>query len=84
MLQAIGLPELVTDSLSAYEAMAVSLARDAARLSAIKAKLARNRDSTALFDTARFTRNLEAAYIQMHARSLRGEAPQSFAVERAL
>jgi protein O-GlcNAc transferase len=83
MLEAMGLPELVTDSLADYEAMAVSLARDADRMSAIRAKLARNRESTALFDTACFTRNLEAAYVQMHARSLRGEAPQSFALERA-
>jgi predicted O-linked N-acetylglucosamine transferase (SPINDLY family) len=83
LLQAIGLPELVTDSLAAYEAMAVSLARDAGRLPAIRAKLARNRNGTAAFDTARFTRHLEAAYIEMRARSLRGDAPRSFAVERS-
>ena len=80
LLHAVGLPELVADSLAAYEAMAVSLARDAAALSAIRTKLARNRNGTALFDTARFTRNLETAFVQMRARSLRGEAPQSFAV----
>jgi protein O-GlcNAc transferase len=82
LLLAIGLPELVTDSLAAYEAMAVLLARDAGRLPAIRSKLAHNRNGTAAFDTARFTRHLEAAYIEMRARSLRGDAPRSFAVER--
>ena len=79
-LLAAGLSELVTESLAAYEAMAISLARDSAALSAIRAKLARNRNPAALFDTARFTRHLETAYTQMRARRLRGEGPQSFAV----
>ena len=39
---------------------------------------------TALFDTTRFTRNLEAAYIAMWERQQRGEPPSSFAVERAM
>jgi len=45
--------------------MALQLARDANALAGIRAKLQRNRDTHALFDTARFTRNLEAAYIRM-------------------
>jgi predicted O-linked N-acetylglucosamine transferase (SPINDLY family) len=78
---AAGLPELVTDSLADYEAQAVSLAQNPEQLRTIKARLASRRRTAALFDTARITRNLEAAYTQMRARSLRGEAPQSFSVE---
>ena len=33
-----------------------------------------------LFDTARFTRHLEAAYIRMWETFERGEAPQGFSV----
>jgi predicted O-linked N-acetylglucosamine transferase (SPINDLY family) len=80
LLCAVGLPELVTESPAAYEARAVFLARDSAALSALRAKLARHRNSAPLFDTAGFTRHLEAAYTQMRARWLRGEVPQSFAV----
>jgi protein O-GlcNAc transferase len=81
LLCAIGLPELVTQSLEDYEALAVSLAQDRAALAALKDKLARNRNAELLFDTAKFTRGLEAAYTHMRERSLRGEAPQGFAVD---
>ena len=66
LLKAIGLPEMIAPSLEAYEAMALQLARDANALAGIRAKLQRNRDTHALFDTARFTRNLEAAYARLY------------------
>ncbi len=81
LLHAVGLSELVTDSLRDYEDLAVGLACDPARRIALRKTLARNRTAAPLFDTARFTRNLEAAFTAMHARSIRGEPPQSFAVE---
>jgi predicted O-linked N-acetylglucosamine transferase (SPINDLY family) len=74
------LPELIAPSLEAYERRAHELAQDAAALGAIKAKLARNRSAYPLFDTARITHNLEAAYVQMWERQQRSEPPQSFAV----
>jgi predicted O-linked N-acetylglucosamine transferase (SPINDLY family) len=80
LLHALGLPELVTTSRADYEEKALSLARDSAALAGLKAKLARQRDVAPLFDTARFTRNLESAFTAMRDRSARGEAPASFAV----
>jgi len=68
LLHASGMPELVTESLAAYEALALGLARDADSLAALKAKLAQSRATAPLFDTARYTRNLENAYLEMHAR----------------
>jgi len=65
LLHAIGMPELVTDNLADYEALALATARDPARLAALKEKLARNIGITPLFDADRFTRNLEAAYLKM-------------------
>ena len=81
LLRAVGLPELVTTSLDDYEALALKLAREPSFLAAIKTKLARNRDTHPLFDTARFTRHIEAAYSTMWQRYQRGEAPKAFAVE---
>ncbi len=78
LLSAIGLPELVARSLEEYEALVLKLVRDPAALAAIKEKLARNRDTHALFDTSRFTRNLEAALITMWERHRRGEPRQGF------
>ncbi len=83
LLNAVGLPEMVTHSLADYEALALKLAREPAALADIKAKLARNRTTHPLFDTARFTRHLEAAYIGMWGRQQRGEPPASFAIEPA-
>jgi protein O-GlcNAc transferase len=65
LLTAIGLPELITENLEEYEHLALALACDPARLAALKHKLAANRLTTPLFDTTRFTRNLETAYENM-------------------
>ena len=68
VLNAIELPELVTTTQEQYEAKAIELATNPAKLRAIKDKLEQNRLTTALFDTPRFTKNIEAAYIQMYER----------------
>jgi predicted O-linked N-acetylglucosamine transferase (SPINDLY family) len=81
LLNAIGLPELITRSADEYEALACELATNPRRLQEIKTKLARNRDVMPLFDTIRMTRNLGSAYLQMWERHQRGEQPTSFALE---
>ena len=80
VLTAAGLPELVTETLDDYEALALRLARDPQALASIKAKLAANRETEPLFDVARFTRHLEAAFATMHERRLKGLPPEGFAV----
>ncbi|MFO1248814.1 MAG: hypothetical protein U1E93_11465 [Alphaproteobacteria bacterium] len=65
ILQAAGLPELITRDFADYEAKALELARDPAALKAIRDKIAATRTAMPLFDTARFTRELEAAYVAM-------------------
>jgi predicted O-linked N-acetylglucosamine transferase (SPINDLY family) len=65
LLTAAGLPELITETAEAYEALALALARDPSRLSALRDKLAANRATAPLFDTPRLARDLEAAYLQM-------------------
>jgi predicted O-linked N-acetylglucosamine transferase (SPINDLY family) len=65
LLNAIGLPELITFTQKEYEALAIELAIHPDKLADIKLKLARNRLNAPLFDTPLFTKNLEAAYIKM-------------------
>jgi predicted O-linked N-acetylglucosamine transferase (SPINDLY family) len=58
-LIAAGLPELVTHSLAAYEALATGLAQGRAELAQYRARLIANRDTCPLFDTAAYARALE-------------------------
>jgi predicted O-linked N-acetylglucosamine transferase (SPINDLY family) len=81
LLNAVGLPELVTTSLADYEALALRLATDPRLIGELRARLAANRLTHPLFDTGRFCRHIEAAYTTMWETWQRGEAPQSFAVE---
>ncbi len=76
LLNAVGLPELITSTQEEYEALAIELALNPMKLADIKLKLAKNRLTTPLFDTPLFTKNLEAAYIKMHARYLEDLLPE--------
>jgi protein O-GlcNAc transferase len=83
LLNAAGLPELVTNSLSEYEELAVNLAGDRARLAALTEQLNANRMTLSLFDTERFAGNLEQAYLQMYERYQNDLAPDHIRVDRA-
>jgi predicted O-linked N-acetylglucosamine transferase (SPINDLY family) len=80
LVAAAGAPELATESLAGYEALARDLVTSPGALVTMKAKLAAARATCPLFDTARFTRNLEAAYRIMAERQQHGETKASFAV----
>ena len=68
LLTAIGLPELITTTPAAYEALAIELAKSPEKLTALKQKLSNNRLTTPLFNTPQFTQDLERAYVQMYER----------------
>jgi predicted O-linked N-acetylglucosamine transferase (SPINDLY family) len=81
LLRTVGLPELIAPSLDEYERRAIELAGDPRRLGDLKQRLQANRRSSALFDTPRFCRHLEAAYEHMWRRAERGEPPADFTLE---
>jgi len=80
LLTAIGLPELITRSPAEYEALAVELASRPEQLQAIRRKLAGNRLTHPLFDSPRYTRNIEAAYSRMWQRYQQGLEPQHICI----
>jgi protein O-GlcNAc transferase len=80
LLNAVGLPELVTNDPQAYEALALRLATDATLLSSLRDRLGRNRLTHPLFDTNRSCRHIEAAYVTIVQRWHQGERPRSFSV----
>jgi protein O-GlcNAc transferase len=81
LLNAIGLPELIAHSHAAYETLALELAFQPERLAAIRARLALNRTTHSLFDTTRYARHLEAAYLKMCQQHQAGLAPDHIVVE---
>ena len=80
LLHAVGLPELITQNLDQYEALALELALDRQRLLSLRQKLAANRLTQPLFDTALFTRHIESAYVAMWQRHQAGLEPEHIQV----
>jgi len=81
LLRAVGLPELITTTPQDYEKRAIELAKNPDELPAIRRKLAANRGTTPLFDTALFARRIEAAYAAMYQRYRAGLEPANIIVE---
>lgn len=80
LLEAAGVPELITHTAEAYEQRARELALNPAALALLKKRLADNRMKCPLFDTVRYTRNLERAYEQMMERYRAGSPPDNITV----
>lgn len=80
LLQAVGLPELITHNHEEYETLALRLATHPTELAALKARLAEQRLTQPLFDTALFTRHIEQAYTAMCQRHRQGLAPNHLCI----
>ena len=80
LLNAIGLPELITNTQEAYEALAIELAMNPKKLADIKLRLVNNRLTTPLFDTPLFTKNIESAYIKMYERYQEDLEPEHMSI----
>ena len=76
ILQAIGMPELVTQNIVEYEELAVKIAQSPEFQNSLKKKIDGNRLTAPLFDSPRFTRNLERAYMEMMRIHQLGESPR--------
>jgi predicted O-linked N-acetylglucosamine transferase (SPINDLY family) len=80
ILTAANLPELVTSNLAEYQQLAIELAGDRHRLCQIREKVSNIRNTSQLFNTAKFTRDLESIYIQMYENWAHGNDPQPIAI----
>jgi predicted O-linked N-acetylglucosamine transferase (SPINDLY family) len=80
LLTVLGLPELVASTLTDYETQAYRLATTPSLLAELRTKLAQQRSSSPLFDSERYCRDLESAYITMWKRFQAGQAPQNLTV----
>lgn len=82
ILGAAGMADHVTSSLQDYHDLALRLARDRAALTQARERTAASR-RTPLFDTAGFTRHLEAAFRAIVARQRAGLAPDHLTIADA-
>ena len=80
LLKAVGLPELICDSQSVYEELAIALGLNPARCANIKEKLVTNRLRTPLFDINAFAANLELGLIQAYKRRINNLPPDHIIV----
>ena len=82
LLTAVGLPELIADSVAGYEEKAIAIARSSAQRLRLRDFLAGPGRASPLFDTARTTAALEAAY-RMMADQYRRRVREPFRVHPA-
>ncbi len=82
LLNAIGLPELITHSDAEYLALALNLAGNPDKLAAIKEKLGKNRTSHPLFNTSLFTLHIEDAFTRMWKRHQESLLPDHIYVDK--
>jgi predicted O-linked N-acetylglucosamine transferase (SPINDLY family) len=68
LLSTLDLPELIATSVAEYESLAYGLASSPEKLQQIKAKLAKNRLNSPLFNADLMARELESAYLAMYKR----------------
>ncbi len=83
LLRTLGLPELVCSSLEAYRDLAVALASKPRRMIELRQRLEVQRERSPLYDTARLTRHMEAAYKFMFDTYVAGRPPAHYAVPAA-
>ena len=62
LLNAVGLPELATNSLADYERLAITLGRQPARVASLKRYLAEHGRQSPLFDVPQIVRDIERAF----------------------
>jgi predicted O-linked N-acetylglucosamine transferase (SPINDLY family) len=75
LLTAVGLPDLITDSLEGYERLAITLGRTPARVASYRRYLEQHARSSPLFDVPAIVRGIEAGFerLALAARAERGE-----------
>ncbi len=81
VISAVNLPELITNTPEEYESLAIELAINPQKFKVIKDKLHNNLSTAPLFDTTKFTENLESVYSIMYQRYQDGLEPDHIYID---
>ena len=84
IMNTLGLPGLVVQSLAEYETRAIALVGDRDHLESIRAGLLAAQETHLFFSTARYCRHLESAYSAMSRHANTGLPPQFLAMDPAM
>jgi protein O-GlcNAc transferase len=82
LLTALGLPELIAKDVVGFEDLAVTLARTPERLTGLRTRLGERRLVGPPFETVRFTRDLEQAFLMMWAAHEAGHSPKIISIQQ--
>jgi predicted O-linked N-acetylglucosamine transferase (SPINDLY family) len=77
LLNALELPELITNTFHEYEQTAIELASNSEKLKSIKVRLNTNRLTTPLFDTTLFVKYFESAFLEIYQIQLESSIPKN-------
>jgi predicted O-linked N-acetylglucosamine transferase (SPINDLY family) len=77
LVNAVGMPELIAANLEEYERMAIEFAQRPELLQQVRERLDAKVPGAPPFDTARFVRNLERAYLAMWEIYAAGNSPRA-------
>jgi len=68
LLNAIGLPELITKNSNEYEEKAIKLGNNLSKIISLKKKIENNKFTKPLFNTKLFTNHIEQAYLEIQKK----------------
>jgi predicted O-linked N-acetylglucosamine transferase (SPINDLY family) len=80
LLHSVGLDELITDSIEEYKNLAIHLGNNPKEIQKLKKLLSHEKETKPLFNTERYTSNLESAFLKMHEIYCAGLPATSFSV----
>jgi len=81
IINAVNLPEMITTTIEEYESLAIELATNPKKYEFIKKKLVSNLPNAPLFDTVKFTKNLESAFLSIYNRHRKNLEPYHIYIE---
>ena len=81
LLNAVNLPELITDTQELYESLVIELVANPIRLSQIRADLQGDIFSKSLFNSILFAQHIEQAYTRIYEQYSDGIAPSTIFIE---
>ena len=83
LLNAVDLPELITDCQSVFESTAIELALNRSNLKELRKRLDIKRKTSSLFKGDEFAFHLEMAFKAVYQRLKDGELPDNYEVDLA-
>ena len=81
LLNAIGLPELITKNSYEYEKKAIELGNDLSKVIDLKKKLEFNKFTKPLFNIKLFTSHIEQAYLEIYKRYNENQKPENIEIK---